>query len=686
MPSLSPWRYASALALGAALAAQQPTAHFLERHVPPGECLDVHDDERWLCCRIVDAITGAPIEGAEVLLIAERPTPVPAELHWAMRAEADDDGFVSVRVDAGADDYAPWAWLCARADGYGQRMSMSSFEDPIVRLMPDVPMPVQVRDWADRPVPDVLVGFCSGCGHTPDLVHGTTGQRGIVTFAGVDLWSGIGDFYLVHPELELGYLSPLWFPGRQPMVLRAGPGVVHDGVVVDEHGRPVAGAFVGLPGVHRGPWARTRPDGSFQLCGLDSLCDLWVHTEGRRILFATGAARGLRLQLPDPADDNADGVQVVELDDEQSARLEQQSDERRRLAEHRQKAWPRVVVRTVGLPDDGTVTMRTRRESWSLDESIELGAPVALPDDEFVFVLDAEDCVRYVAGDRQAAVERGVVRLAWFPPTMVEGRVVDVDGLPATGRAALVPLHHDTPRPPAPDADSWRGFVGAVTLPTTYEGPAMLWVEGRRRTERRGIVVDVPQRGDDAWVDFGTVRLPGDEPLRAFELADGAAVTRGRVRLLRAGYCDPDDGWSFELSDDGGMWLPDLLPGDALVVEPDRGQSEDGQPEDRVQDGARVVDLPTRFVIGDRAPNTFRVPGGELRFDVDADGAEAYAVLGEHCFRVAGPTVVRGIEPGTHRVFLAAEGRRSAEVEVVVADPARGGRSQHVRVALPARR
>lgn len=68
---------------------------------------------------------------------------------------------------------------------------------------------------------------------------------------------------------------------------------------------------------------------------------------------------------------------------------------------------------------------------------------------------------------------------------------------------------------------------------------------------------------------------------------------------------------------------------------------------------------------------TFSLQTGELWFEVDAAGENAYAVVGEHTFVLDGPTLVRGLPPGSVRVFLSAEGRRSAIVEVEV--PSQGG-------------
>ena len=664
MTNAHPHRYtAVALGLAAALGAQAPSTTVLDGPSLTGDAVfGAEDGQRWLTCRVVDGVSGAGIAGAEVLLLAEASAPVGGELPVAMRLVADADGMVVARVDDGADGHRPWSWICARASGYGQRMAMGSFDDPIVRLSPVASVRAEVRDWRDQPVPDVLVGFCSGCGHTPDLVHGRTDAAGRITLPGVDVHAGIADFYLVHPALDLGYLSPNYFPGRLPMVLRTGPGIAHRGVVVDPAGRPVAGASVGTSTVHRGPWTRTAADGSFTLCGLSEPMDLWVHVDGRRILFEEDGVDAMRLQLPSADGDDEEGVQVLDLTDEQRARREERRAREQARAAAQEGSWPLVSVRTVGLPDDGTVTLRTRSRSWDVTDAVAAGEPVRIPDEPAVFWLNAEDTGRVFPVDRREAVAAGVVRLPWFAPTRIEGRVLDEGGEPLAARAYVGPPGSSAPD----DRAKWQVVRGALSLPTDRSGPTWLFVEAADHPGTRILTVDLPARGDDAHVELGDVVVSG-QPAHRFERSDGTPLEDGSVHLLRAGWMDFDGSWAwrFEADADGHFWLPDLEPGDALLV-------RSVAPPAAGLDELEVVTLPSRFVVGASPPAVFRMHGGELRLEVAAGDEHAYATFGDRVVPVDGPTVVRGLEARSHDVWIGAGLRRGVAARVDVTDPARG--------------
>jgi hypothetical protein len=675
MPKVHPLRdTAVALGLAAVLGAQAPSTTVLDRPGLTGDAVfGTEDGQRWLTCRVVDGISGAGIAGAEVLLLAEANAPVGGELPLAMRLVADADGVVVARVDEGADGHRPWSWMCARASGYGQRMAMGSFDEPIVRLSPGATVRAEVRDWRDQPVPGVLVGFCSGCGHTPDLVHGRTDAAGRITLPGVDVHAGIADFYLVHPALDLGYLSPDSFPGRLPMVLRTDPGIAHRGVVVDPSGRPVAGASVGASTVHRGPWTRTAADGSFTLCGLSEPMDLWVHVAGRRILFEEDGVDSMRLQLPDVGGDNEEGVQVVDLTDEQRARREERRAREQARAAAQERSWPQVSVRAVGLPEDGTVTLRTRSRAWDVTDAVASGEPVRIPDEPAVFWLYAEDTGRVFPVDRREAAAAGVVRLPWFAPTRIEGRVLDEDGESLAARAYVGPPGSSAPD----DRAKWQAVRGALSLPTDRTGPSWLFLEAADHPGTRILTIDLPARGDDAHLELGDVVVRG-QPAHRFERSDGTPLEDGSVHLLRAGWMDFDGSWAwrFEADADGHFWLPDLEPGDALLVRSAAPASAD-------LEDVSVVGLPSRFVVGAAPPAVFRMHGGELRLEVAAGDEHVYATIGDRVVPVDGPTVVRGLEVRSHDVWIGAGLRRGVAARVDVTDPARGSARRLLSVRVP---
>ncbi len=317
MLNLSPVRVTFAMAgLLAMGIAQAPVVTFTDA-VRPIEEEHGRGGERWFTARIVDAITGVPLPGAELLLVAESNHPMRGEFWWQMRAIAGADGFVALRCDKDAPDVKPWGWVVVRAKGYGTYSSMGSLGHAVLPLQPAQTMPVRILDRLHRPVADALVSACGGCGHTPDLAWARTDAQGLALLAGLDPHNDILDFYVEHPELGLGYDSFRWLPGQEPIEFVVEPGVASRGVVVDAAGKPVADAYVGCPTVHRGPWTRTRADGSFALFGPDEAADLQVYRGAQHVIFARTETQPFRLQLPEPlattGEERAQKTQIVEL-------------------------------------------------------------------------------------------------------------------------------------------------------------------------------------------------------------------------------------------------------------------------------------------------------------------------------------------------------------------------------------
>ena len=457
----------------ASLIAQTPSARYVDAFYPGWSA---QGDQRWVCIRVIDGHRGTPIPRAELLLIEEAKAPIGGAPIVAWRGQADEQGFLSMRVDKAAEGYQPWSWLCVRADGYCQHMQMGGFDDEVVSLMPTIAVPVQVRDWRNQPVAGAQVGFCAGCGHTPDLVHGVTNANGTVTLSGVDISQGIADFYVVHPDLELGYDNPPWFPGTQPMLIRLATGVPHTGVVVDHAGKPVAGVAVGLSTVHRGPWTLTRADGAFALFGLDTVCDLHVQQAGRTVTFECDTTDGLRLQLPKP---NGEETQLVYFSPQDRERKLEAREARQKLRDQIKAQWPSVEVRIVGLPDDGSLTLRTRMSNqpltlnWDNNDEARVET-VALPDEEFVFEIAAEDSIRVIPGNREQAIKDGVVSLQWFAKTRVTGRIVDTSGEACAAVVSIKPLS----RFGASDDEPIVKVTckGTLLLPVAFEGHHQLIV------------------------------------------------------------------------------------------------------------------------------------------------------------------------------------------------------------------
>jgi hypothetical protein len=635
------------------LAAQTPTARFVSHLYPGGEA---QGDQRWVCIRVIDGQRGTPIPRAELLLIDESSAPIGGAPIVAWRGQANEQGFISMRVDKAADGYQSWGWLCVRADGYCQHMRMGGFDDEVISLMPTITVPVQVRDWRDQPVAGALVGFCAGCGHTPDLVHGVTNAKGTVTLPGIDISQGITDFYVVHQDLKLGYDNPPWFPGTQPMLMRVASGVPHTGVVVDHAGKPVTGVAVGLSTVHRGPWTLTRADGSFALFGLDSVCDLHVQHAGRTVIFECDTADGLQLQLPKP---NGEETQLVYFSPQERKRKREAQEERQKLLDQIKAKRPTVEVRIADLPDDGSLALRTRLSNQPLDLSwddndVARVKTVALPDEEFVFEIQAEDSVRVIPGDREQAVKDGRVSLQWFAKTKVTGRIVN-----ASGEACAATVSIKTLRSPDDEPLAKVTCNGTLLLSVAHEGHHQLIIERSGMAVSRTLLMELPARGDDVSVDIGTIVLPDESPFTITN-SDGSRFKDGFVTLLRDGFV----AWEQEFEDAEKIWAPDLRSGDCLLVEGEQPQPADlGEME--------LVELPCRFLVNGKGPWSFQRHAGELALNIEAGGQLIGVTIGEHFVAVNEPTLIRGLAPGRHQAFVSAEGHRSAIVDIQIPDTGR---------------
>lgn len=261
---------------GAAFAQQQTT-----ETVYPADAPVRVGDAVWQACRVVDAVTGKPIAGAELTLIEERRTPLPRAM-WSRRAAtSDQDGWVRVRSD---DIKGGFQMLLLRAKGYGASAVTGTVPSLVWALSPALDVPIELRDWQERPVGNTRVGLCLGAGNTPDVVDATTGADGKAVLSGIDPNNPVADVYPSGPELSLTDYGRLdWAPGDHPVVVNVARGYRVEGVLLDKDGKPFAGAFVGAPQVSRGPWAKTDADGKFSLDGAVLDPDLLVLI-GRQVI------------------------------------------------------------------------------------------------------------------------------------------------------------------------------------------------------------------------------------------------------------------------------------------------------------------------------------------------------------------------------------------------------------------
>lgn len=291
----------------------------LTETVYPADAPVAVGDAVWQACRVVDGITGKPIADAELFLVEEHLTPLPG-IFWHQRvATSDADGFVRVRSD---DVGREWHMLLLRAPGYGPSAVSGVVPSLVWPLSPGIDLPIVLRDWQGLPVPDARLGLCLGCGHTPDIANATTDAAGHAVLKGVDPNTDIADIYPEGPELGVGeYGRADWAPGDPPAIVQVARGFPVRGKVVDENGKPIADAYVGAPQVHRGPWAKTGADGSFQLDGAGPDVDLTVMIGRQAVVFERpDGDQPFTLQVPKLPEPKAEDGKEDEGDEAGDAR------------------------------------------------------------------------------------------------------------------------------------------------------------------------------------------------------------------------------------------------------------------------------------------------------------------------------------------------------------------------------
>ena len=152
---------------------------------------------------------------------------------------------------------------------------------------------------------------------------------------------------------------------------------------------------------------------------------------------------------------------------------------------------------------------------------------------------------------------------------------------------------------------------------------------------------------------------------------DGTAFEEGEVLLHRLGF----RAWEFA-SLNGQWWGPDLHAGDSVEFAADLEPPTD-------LDVKQVIDMSSRFKVEGKGPWTFQQHAGEMLFDIDADGASVGVTVGSTYLALKGPTLLRGLEPGAHQVFVSSVGRQSVIVAIEV--PAAGRGRADLKLALPQR-
>ncbi len=723
----------AAVLAAAPVFAQQPVrVRSTDQPVP---VLDPQPGRASIRLRIIDGRTGAPIAGAEACSIEEGEQPLPGELPIAATATSDADGFVELPLNG--------AWVMARAAGYGPAMEMDRSER-VIPLARPLSVPVRCLDWRGVPLAGYLAGFCGGCGHTGDLTTAVTDGDGIAMLQGIDPGNGIADLYLQGAPIRFAYDSVDWESGAPPVRHSFRRGHVLHGTVLDTDGTPAAGAILGNNEKHRGPWARADEQGRFVLGGLSEPGGFLVCFRGRKLEFTGPFRSPCTLQLPPPNGDVVEegdprpngpngtvrlAVQLpatakqfavqftgprpshrVELADEDDAELALPAGHYEVLATAPGCAprtaaidvvaaaatelalalapLPTATIRLRNAPAGVLVTLVDDRDDGDPDitEAVAAGTPIPIDAAaEYAVRIESDEQRRTFPASGMALLVAKTTTFSWYQPTRVLAALVDGDGAPIAADVALVadlPRRDcDGPLEEAFDPGTVQTTPvddGRLALQTEKHGMRWLFVRPRDGGLRpRLLAVPLPERGDDVKVDLGQVRFVDTPQLRLLA-ADGSPLRR-IVALLRPGTCDLREHVYrvFRLAADGGWQGCDLQPGDAILV------PVSDEPEPDAQ-GVPTVALPLRAVVDGQGPTLLQVPRGRLRLLVtDANGAPlaATVLLRECMWPVLGDLRIAQVPAGSHRLFVAADGYRSAVVEAELTD----GDERELRVALPAR-
>ena len=259
--------------------------------------------------RVVNAATGEPVVGAEVLGVREVEIPVFGVTWSEARDVTDAEGWATLPPVTEKQEYQ---WLIVRAEGYGVagQMDVPRSDGWVVEpvaLHPEVLAGVRVVDYLGRPVEGLHLGLCVGCGHTPDVASAVTDANGRATLPGVGREiDGIADVYPVGDGVLTDYLHVDWDAARAGVYETiAEPGGTLEGRLLRADGTPAVGYGVGVPERHRGPWTMTDEEGRFRCQGLEPRFASYVQVKaptGETIAGFEGSRIGVERTLRLPAE------------------------------------------------------------------------------------------------------------------------------------------------------------------------------------------------------------------------------------------------------------------------------------------------------------------------------------------------------------------------------------------------
>lgn len=238
--------------------------------------------------RVVDHATGEPIRAASAALYAQSDRPITGLVPPDRIGFADEDGWIRIRADdlGWTPTWTMGYWKYVEAPGHAGVAVHPGDNEGEVRLSRARRATVEVRDVLDHPLSNVTIGWrvSSTCGHMPDqrlVVTGLDGRADVPDVApseGQEFAFG-WECWAVHPSIESDYHELEFSRHAGPaQILRHAPSYAIEGTILDADGKPVAQAWVGGNGAHRGPWARTDSSGRFSLFGA-RLRNPWLSVE-----------------------------------------------------------------------------------------------------------------------------------------------------------------------------------------------------------------------------------------------------------------------------------------------------------------------------------------------------------------------------------------------------------------------
>lgn len=658
--------------------------------------------------RVLDAATGAPVEGAT--LVRHEESPWEGDLdHAAVLgvATTDDRGMAFIpRDDSEADAKPADGHWVVRAPGYATACEYGSHPPVSVVLHRGEAVTIRVLDPFGCPAVGARVEWADGCPHSPALAEGVTDDEGLVRLADVD--PRRGDVWV--EAASGGLLAPADLEGlvghgeRMPtIVLHHGP--TPRGIVVDPAGRPVRGAVLRSQEVGRGPVGISGADGRFRLAAIPAAATLWVRPFWMRA-------------------DHVPALDDVDL----SAPLRIVLTPNGLVSRTWAGARVRIVVPRSRSAEEDSVYVSIRSDDGSV-EAVEC-APVEGRPGELVGTREiAPDRAHTVLVDEEAAdafVAPPFVATSGAEVT-VNVRRVSRATLRITGevpRGAGIVLVPGSANRRLEDADS------PIHLPPTAR--AMLRVDDALGLVRLFEVGEVDGAGvrtvDVRFPAPHVVRWPPGVDVKSVELRRGRRELRidtddGGLRTHATGACElvvtlrGEEGVRrvpIRLPDEGPVVL-EVDPRATPVTEvPDRGSYRVVWPKESSGGGAISASsgpgggswsmgggdvsasIGSRIVVSLPGYVTHRivVTGAEARdigwgtcsldlgvFDADGATTDARLVLDDEIYDVPGGRLtLAGLEPGPHRLLVIAsaddEGGREVRVDV------KPGQRRPLRVVL----